>query len=199
MRALTAIIVLAIACRSERPPSPAAPPAPPIVLPVATASIPLDAPPIYDLPIEMRDHDGRAIRLDVHRGNPVVIAMFYASCPAACPRLIDEVHDIVDAVPIERRNRLRVLLVSFDPRDTPERLRDLAVTRDIPLDHWTLATAAPDEARQLAAVLGIKYRVLDGGEYFHSSVITVLDGDGRPRARVEGFGVPPDALIAAIE
>jgi protein SCO1/2 len=207
MRTLTLLFLVvacavALACRSDRGPATSTVSPAPIEAPLQSAppqlAIDDDVASIYDLAIELRDHDGRAIDLDVHRGHPVVIAMFYASCPAACPRLIAEVFAIVDDVPADRRHRLRVLLVSFDQRDTPARLRQLAAERQIPLDSWTLATATPGAALELAAVLGIKYRALDSGEYYHSSIITVLDDDGRPRARVEGFGTPRDAVVAAI-
>ena len=63
---------------------------------------------------------------------------------------------------------------------------------------WVLTAAEDDAARELAAALGIKYRALDSGEFFHTSVLTILDDTGRPRARVEGLGRGHDAVLAAL-
>lgn len=139
---------------------------------------------IYDLPIELRDASGDAIGLDVGRGHPVLIAMFYASCPVACPVLTEELKQILAEAPPD----VRVMLVSFDPaRDTPEKLRALIAERALDA-RWTVAAAAEPDARALAAVLGVKYRRLDSGEFFHSATIVALDADGRPFARVDTLG-----------
>ncbi len=63
---------------------------------------------------------------------------------------------------------------------------------------WLLTAADDGAARELAAALGIKYRALDSGEFSHTSVLTVLDDTGRPRARVEGLGRGHDAVLAAL-
>ncbi len=119
--------------------------------------------------------------------------MFYGSCAAACPALIGAVDNMLPQMPPETR----VLLVSFDPaRDTPARLRELVAQHRLDA-RWTLAAASDLDARTLAAVLGIRYRVLASGEFFHTSAIIALDRDGRPTARVDGLG-DPSALVSAV-
>jgi protein SCO1 len=186
------------AARGPAPVPEAAAPRRPIAAAPAVSTAPLSDASIYDLDLELVDQGGRAIGLDAGRGGPVLIAMFYASCPAACPRLIDAVGEVVDAMPAARRAATRVLLVSFDAaHDTPERLAALAAAHRLDPTRWTLAAATPDDARLLAAVLGIKYRPLADGQFFHTSVITALDADGRPIARLDGLGdVAP--LVAAL-
>jgi len=188
-----AAIAIVAGCRGEARPAEAAPR-------VASAPPAAIGEPIYDLAIPLRDQDGAAVGLDVFRGAPVVIAMFYASCPAACPRLLDDIVAIERDLAPAARARLRVLLVSFDPaRDTPDALGALATARGVDRTRWKLTSAAEGDARILAAVLGVKFRRLDSGEFFHTSPITVLDGDGRPVARVEGLGQGPGPLVAALD
>lgn len=150
-------------------------------------------PSMYELALPLTSQTGAAIRLDVDRGHPTLVSMFYGSCTAACPALIDRVGRTLEQAPPDTR----VLLVSFDPaRDTPARLAELA--REHHLDsRWTLAAASPTDARTLAAVLGIKYRVLQNGEFFHTSVVTALDANGATLARAEGLGDSP-ALVEAL-
>jgi protein SCO1 len=154
-------------------------------------------PSLYELDMPLTAQTGAPIRLDVDRGHATLVSMFYGSCAAACPALIDRIARTVEQVPEPARSETRVLLVSFDPaRDTPAHLAELA--REHHLDaKWTLAAASDTDAQTLAAVLGIKYRVVKGGEFFHTSVVTALDGQGRTLTRVEGLGDSP-ALVDAL-
>ncbi len=143
-------------------------------------------PSLYELSLPLRAQDDRAIALDVDRGHPTLISMFYGSCAMACPALIGYLKQVVANAPADTR----VLLVSFDAaRDTPERLRELATTHALDA-RWTLASAAPDDARTLAAILGIKYRAIARGEFVHNSVILALDENGQPVAKLTGLGDP---------
>jgi len=166
--------------------------------PVAAAKPPKlgSGPSLYDLDIALTAQTGAPIHLDVDRGHPTLVSMFYGSCTAACPALIGRIAHTIEQVPEPARSQTRVLLVSFDPaRDTPDHLAELA--REHHLDaKWTLATASASDTQTLAAVLGIKYRVVKGGEFFHTSVVTALDGEGRTVTRAEGLGDSPSLLDA---
>ncbi len=199
-RAASLLCLVALACdrRTAAPPSPTPAPRAAAAAPAHAVLGPGDTVPgtsIYALDVALRDQDGRAIKLDVFRGHPVIISMFYASCPHACPLLVSNVLEVEAALPPEVRDKTRVLLVSFDPaRDTAEVLREVIGSRKLDRSRWTLATAPDDQVREIAAVLGIKYReaVLegDGGvrrEYNHSSVITLLDAEGRIDLRADGL------------
>jgi len=152
-----------------------------------------DEPSIYELELPLRDANGVDIRLDVDRGHPTLISMFYGSCAVACPALIGYLKQLTD----QTGDDTRVLLVSFDPaRDTPARLRELTATYGLDA-RWTLGSANATTARTLAAVLGIKYRAMPSGEFFHNTVIVAVDHDGRPLMRMNGLGDGKD-LVAAL-
>lgn len=196
------IAVLATAgCHDKRersaPPAAVAPDQAPTAEPVEPAPFaPTAAASIYDLELLMIDQANRPIGLDVHRGHVTLIAMFYGSCLTACPRLMHDVSELVAAVPDVD---VRVLLVSFDAaRDTPARLAELAQQHGFDPDRYRLAALREPDARTLAAVLGVKYRKLDDGEFFHNSIITALDRDGVPFARQDGF-VDLAPMIASLE
>ena len=165
----------------------------PAPAPAATAlpSPRADAGSLYALALPLRDTSGRTIALDVDRGHPTLVAMFYASCTVTCPALIDELGRAIATLPPDERDQVRVLLVSFDPaRDTPTALAELARAHRLD-DRWTLAAPRSDaDARALAGVLGIKYRPLGNGAFFHTTAVVLLDADGRPVARATDLADP---------
>lgn len=135
---------------------------------------------LYQLPLGLTTQAGTAAGLDLHRGHPVLISMFYGSCPAACPMLITAMQTYESHLDAASRARLRALLVSFDAaRDTPERLAGLARLHRADPARWTFASAADNDARKLAALLGISYRRQPDGGFDHSLLITLLDAQGR--------------------
>jgi protein SCO1/2 len=147
----------------------------------------------------LRDQDGHAVPVDLFRGHPVLISMFYGSCPSACPLLVSNIARIDAELPADVRADTRVLLVSFDPeRDTPEALRDVATRHRLDLSRWTLASAPENDVAGLAAQLGITYRKLPEGGFAHTSVIVALDRDGRMIGRAEGPDADLTPLVDAI-
>jgi cytochrome oxidase Cu insertion factor (SCO1/SenC/PrrC family) len=159
----------------------------------ATAESP-GGPSIYDLDVHLRDAAGRDVGLDVLRGHRVLVAMFYTSCPATCPILID---DIARLLAEAKQPDARVLLISFDPEhDTPARLAELARARRLDA-RWELAAASAYDARTIAAVLGIKYKHVASGSFVHGYTVVALDGDGHPRARSQRAG-DHGALVQAL-
>jgi protein SCO1/2 len=139
------------------------------------------------------------LRLDTHRGHPVVISMFYGTCPYACPTLIGDIKRLEKSLDEETRKDLRVILVSFDPeRDTPARLAELGQKHGLDATRFELCRASESQVRELAAVLGIQYRKLPGGGFNHSSVITVLDASGNVAGRVDGLERPVAQLVDAV-
>lgn len=184
MRAVP-FVLLAFACSSRPTPHHAPPPPAP-----SAASAPSHGtgPSLYDLSLPLTSASGDRIAFDVDRGHPTLVSMFYGSCPAACPLLIEAIGRTLDQLPPAARDDVRVVLVSFDPaRDTPDRLRALARTHRLD-GRWTLAAASDADARTLAAVLGIRYRAVAGGQFVHTTAIVALDRDGRAMARLDGLG-----------
>jgi protein SCO1/2 len=189
---LFALALAACRDKSAPPPPPAAQPAP---APVETAQV--LGPSIYDLPITLTTSMGAQVGLDVSKGHPVLVSMFYASCTTACPLLLSEVIQTVDQLPPDQQRDIRVVLVSFDgARDTPDKLATLARERHLD-DRFTVAAANDADARALAAVLGFKYRRMPDGAFAHGISILALDREGRPIARVDQLG-QRDVLLHAL-
>lgn len=144
----------------------------------AAAAAPSDS--LYQMQVVLTDQGGRPVKLDLYAGHPVLITMFYGSCPHVCPMLVFTIQRYERELSDASRGRLRVLLVSLDPdRDTPARLTEVTQRHRVDLARWTLARAEAQDVRRLAAALNIQYRQLPDGEFSHSAVITMLDEQGR--------------------
>ena len=154
---------------------------------------------IYQLEARLTDQAGRAQGLDLYRGHPVLVTMFYGSCQATCPLIIDTLRATERALEPARRTPLRVLLISFDPeRDTPAALQDIAATRHLDTTRWTLAQADSATVRTIAALLNVQYRQLPSGEFSHSTQIVLLSPQGEIQASTAVLGHADPALLAKL-
>ncbi len=151
---------------------------------------------IYQLGTKLTDQDGRTVGLDLFRGHPVLVAMFYGTCPAACPTLTRDIRAIEEELTDAERGDLRVLMVSFDPdRDTPERLSALAKKHSVDEARWRFTSGDESDVRALAAVLGVQYRKMDNGEFSHTTKIVLLDRDGAIAGQIDGLRQPSAGLV----
>jgi protein SCO1/2 len=140
---------------------------------------------IYQLRAVLTNQSGTQHGLDVYAGQPVLVTMFYGSCPAACPLLIDTLRAVERAAPPAQRERLRVLMISIDPQhDTSRSLQTLART-----DAATV--------RRIAAVLNLQYRQLPDGSFNHASVITLLSPTGEILAQSTMLAKVDNTLLEA--
>jgi protein SCO1/2 len=153
---------------------------------------------VYQLDIPLTNQDDRASKLADLRGTPVLIAMFYTSCKYVCPLIVDSMLRVDKGLSPDERSYLRVVLVSFDPdHDTPQALKTVAVERHLDLPRWTLDRTDAESVRKLAAALGVQYRAIEKGDFNHSTVISLLDKDGRIAVRSSRTGELDPELLAA--
>ena len=170
-------------------------------LPFAVTGAPGDPPAsLYQLDAAIQTQEGKTVKLDAYRGQPVLVSMFFASCQATCPVIIDTLRAIEKQSGPEAVKKLRVLLISFDSeRDTPEALAAVAKERRIDTTRWTLARADEPQVRKIAAALGQQYRKLPDGMFSHATLISVLDERGEIVAQGNQLGTADEKLVAAIK
>lgn len=154
---------------------------------------------IYNLEATLTDQDGVDRALDSGHGHPVLITMFYGSCPMACPMLIDTLRLTDQAAQSEARGRLRVVMISIDPdRDTVPALQALAQARHIDTSRWTLLRTDATSVRRIAAMLNVQYRQLPDGSFSHSSVISLLNPEGEIVIQSSVLARADPALVDAL-
>lgn len=145
----------------------------------AAATAALSDRSIYQLDATWTTDAGMPFTLAELRGRPVVLAMFFTSCGYACPRIVEAMTQIRQALPAAMRDRARFVLVSFDDQhDTVAVLQAYRVQHGLDPARWVLLRGAPDDIRELAAVLGVSYQKDAAGLFSHSNLITILNGEG---------------------
>lgn len=168
-----------------------------LVLPMPShAAVPAKALPgdsVYLLSATLTEASGKAIVWQQLRGKPRIATMFYSSCPFMCPLIIESSKGVDHSLSPAERAKLEYVFVSMDPkRDSPKALTALAKKRGIDLNRWTLLQPQPRDVRLIAGVLDVRYRALANGEFNHTSVLILLDAEGRIVARTESIGPTPD-------
>jgi protein SCO1 len=144
------------------------------------AAEPLPGMSIYNLTSSWTNQDGKRVGLESLRGQPVVIAMGYTSCKDICPMIVADMVAIEDRAKEVSLPPIRFAFFSFDSAvDTPERLTAYARDRGLDLPNWALFNGDETAVRELAAVLGVRYRRDASGGFDHSAIISILDADGR--------------------
>jgi len=157
------------------------------------------APSIYGLDLALTDQNGRPVALSDLRGRVWVAAMMYSSCKTVCPRVTKDMKGIESRLAGADPERVSYALFSLDPgHDSPAALRAYAREHGLDTERWRLFVTSEDGVRDLAAVLGVKYRAEDGGEIAHSAMIFVINRDGVITHRQVGLGQDANDLVAAV-
>lgn len=154
---------------------------------------------IYELPAAWRDQAGQTRELRSLAGRVQVVAMGYTHCAHTCPLIIAEFKRIEASLTPEERAKTGFVFVSIDPeRDTPERMAEFARISRLDPARWTLLSGGEGDVREMAALLGMRYRHEAGDEFSHSNAYLVLDGEGRIVFRRDGLGEEIDTPLARI-
>jgi len=153
---------------------------------------------LYQLDARFTNDAGESFALGDLRGQPVVVDMFFASCGYACPLTVTNLLAIQGRLPVEQRDKVRFVLVSFDvARDTSEELAKYRATRGLN-DQWILLRGDDNSVRELAALLGVKYKQEADGMFSHSNLLTVLNPKGEIAHQREGLNGGLDEVITTL-
>lgn len=142
-----------------------------------------DLPSIDDLPVVWSTQNGEKKTLRDGNDKIRIQAFFFTSCPAVCPRLVEDLKGLESQIPPMDRNKVRFVLVSTDPeRDTPEKLRAYMTERGLAPERWTLLVGSPSDAPALAAILRLGLSG-SGDDMIHATIASVIDRKGKTRYR----------------
>jgi protein SCO1/2 len=143
------------------------------------AAQPVSGASIYNLASRWTDQDGKTVDLKSLSGRPLVAAMAYTSCKDICPLIVANMVAIEKAAQAKNLHAVRYIFFSLDSAlDTPARLKAYAEERGLDPQDWTLFNGDAKAVRDLAAVLGVRYRRDDQGGFDHASVISLLNDKG---------------------
>jgi protein SCO1 len=194
---LAALCALTVAACGH--PAPSAPASHAVSAAESAASAAASDYSVYESATTWRDAAGATRPLSSLAGRPRVLAMVYTRCSHTCPAIIGELKHVEAQLPPGDRGRVGFVLVSLDPaRDTPATLRAYGQKLRLDPARWTLLTGDATGVREVAALLGMRYRPEAGGEFSHANSYVVLDRAGRIVHRQDGVGSGTAPVLASL-
>jgi protein SCO1 len=160
--------------------------------------LPLDA--------SFTDESGRRVKLGDYFGRrPVLLAFVYYECPMLCTQVMNGLSSALKVMPFVAGEDYEVVLVSFDPRDTPA---TAAEKKRAHLEYWSAERDATswhllsgDEAtiRRVTSAAGFSYRWDEPtGQFAHVSGILAVTPQGRLSRYFYGVEYSPKELRLAL-
>ena len=136
---------------------------------------------------------------------PVILVFAYYSCPMLCTQVVSGLASAVGVLSLKPGRDFEVVVISFDPRDTPQAA---AAKKAQYLERYTAAgaaeashflTASQSSIRQLTASAGFRYAWDEPTQQFaHPTGVVVLTPDGRIARYLFGIEYGPRDLRLAL-
>ena len=154
---------------------------------------------VFHLDGKWVNQNGETVKLVDFSGKPSLVTMFFASCGYACPILIEDMKSLRKQLPEDAQAQLNIVLLSFDTeRDTPAALAAFAKQRDLETPPWVLLHGDEDVVLETSAVLGVRFRKDEQGNFAHSNIMTLIDAHGEVAFTLEGLRADPAPMVEAI-
>lgn len=153
---------------------------------------------VYNLTSAWTTQRNEHLKLTNFRDKIVIAAMVFTHCESACPRIVADMQRIESSLSEKELEQVTFLLISMDPeRDTPVRLTEFAAMHKLN-SNWTLICSNLNATMEIANVLGVRVKKLEGGGFDHSNIIHIFDRDGVVFNQQNGFAVEQGETIKAI-
>lgn len=140
-------------------------------------------------------------------GKPVILQLGYFGCPKLCDLVAQSTVDSIAEVDLTLGKDFKILYVSIDPRERPEKAResktsyikryiangqhDAAAAKE----GWHFLTGADREIKELADTVGFKYRWIEPvQQYSHPGVIMFIAPDGTVSRYLYGVKFDPKVV-----
>ncbi|HXD72313.1 MAG TPA: SCO family protein [Vicinamibacterales bacterium] len=160
------------------------------------------------LDTEVIDENRNVVRIGSFFGSrPVILVFAYYSCPMLCTQVINGLASSVGVLSLKPGRDFDVVVVSFDPRDTPA---TAAVKKARFLERYTepaaasashFVTAPPASIARLTKAAGFRYAWdKETQQFAHPTGVIVLTPDGRMARYLFGIEYGPrDLQLALVE
>jgi protein SCO1/2 len=145
--------------------------------------------------VPLEDQDGRAFALSDYAGQSVAVNFIYTQCTTVCALLstgFQRVHNASDDGDVQ------LLSISFDPRDTPNRLKEYASHFGADGGVWRFGRVRDTTAiGSLLRAFGVVV-IPDGkGDFQHNAAIHVVNAAGR-LSRILDPDASSEAVVQAV-
>jgi protein SCO1/2 len=143
---------------------------------------------------------------DYFHKRPVLLVLDYYRCPNLCGIVLNSLVSSLKGLTYDAGDRYEVVIVSIDPRDTPNisALKKLGYVdsyeRPQTADGWHFLTGSPDAIKKLADTVGFHY-VYDPklDQYAHPSGMIILTPGGKTSRYFFGIEFPPTQINDALK
>lgn len=160
--------------------------------------LPVSDKSLYLLTSDWETSQGVVKDLASYRGKVVVASMFFSNCASACPRITADMKNIEAGLSPEEREKVQFVLITMDlKRDSLEQMNKYAADHQLN-NSWDLLRSDQSATMELANVLGVRIRPLEGGGFDHSNVIHILNRDGELAYQQVGLNVDPEQSLLEI-
>lgn len=161
------------------------------------AKIPLD--------LVFKDSTGTPRRLAELVSGPTIILPVYYACTNVCNFLQEGLARVLPEIKLEPGTHYRVISVSFDETETPERaarsrrMYEAAMKGKFPAGNWHFLTGDAASIRKLTDSAGYRFK-RSGRDFMHPVASFVVSGDGMIVRYLYGTHfLPKDVTLALIE
>lgn len=150
------------------------------------------------------NEESEKVTLDELIDRPTIMCFVYFDCPNLCSPLMDGVADVVSKMDMTLGNEYKIITISFNTGDTPEKAREKKknfvqrISKENQKD-WIYLTGTQENISAITATAGFKYTP-QGLDFAHPSVIMVLSPAGKITRYLYGLTyLPFDVKMAIIE
>jgi len=153
------------------------------------------------------DESGQSVPLwKYFRDKPVVISLIYFNCPSLCPMSLHETINSLKRVALVPGQDYNVLVVSFDPKDTPQAAQLTKTKYKAQFgaragydQGFHFLTGDQQNISRLADAVGFRYRWDQGtNQFVHAGGIMVATPDGKLSRYFYGIDYAPSDLRMAL-
>lgn len=150
------------------------------------------------------DDQGRTVMYDelVRSDLPTILTMNYSDCPMLCSLQLNALMASMKQVDLTLGKDYRVVTLSLDPRETPEKTSDwknrylaLYGRADAPKEGWTFLSGSEGNIRAVARALGFSYTYNEArDEYAHPAAFIITTPQGVISRYLYGLEYHPKTL-----
>lgn len=154
--------------------------------------------------IMMRDERGTLIDVHSLMDMPAIIVPVFYTCPAGCNTLLSSMAATLGGVDLVPGKDFRVISISFDEDDTPERAARkkanylAAMDRPFPEDGWRFLTGDAASIQHFMGAIGFPYTRIGPGNFSHPLGVIVLAPGGKIVRYMYGQSFLPFDITMAV-
>ncbi len=145
--------------------------------------------------MDLRDRNGKPVRLSDYRGKPLLVSFIYTGCFQICPAQTRELYEAVRGLDrMLGESQFNVVSIGFNqPFDSPEAMRSFAAQHRIAHRNWNFLSPTRAQVPELTRDFGFSYVATPAG-FDHLLGVTVVDAEGRIHSQVLGNKLRADQL-----